>query len=417
MALTRQAEELLRECHRQARMDRPGAEPRRVGLLRQNIRKSADDLLDGTIEWVKPLVSQQAPSVMDMTLAVAALRELSHTGCDQERQGRREGWKRFVRDAAVNNPARLYQHTRGEEYKGAATMLKKPDGTYTAEPREMDKLLREAWDPIFRMYADKPEPEWEPFWERYGKYVHRVQMDVEDVTAETLRKVLARQKTKSAAGMEGWRVGELKKLPTVLLERLAELFNVIEQTEKWPSALTRTVVSLIQKGEGAEPLKQRPISVASAVYRLWAAVRLRDAMKWQEGWIHQGQHGFRAKHSTLDVFWEMGLRVEQAMLNDEDFSGLVLDYAKCFDKLPHKIMLKLAKAAGAHQRLLGPLKNMYDRIRKRFKLAGGLGEEFMATNGILQGCPWSVHSPESPCVYLGGGRGSGVGSTGTGVRR
>ena len=82
--------------------------------------------------------------------------------------------------------------TRGEERKGPAAMLKRPDGTYTANPKEMDQLLREAWDPIFRMYADKPEPAWEPFWAQFGQYVKHVPMDVEDFTAASLTKVLAR---------------------------------------------------------------------------------------------------------------------------------------------------------------------------------------------------------------------------------
>ena len=355
--------------------------------LRANIRQNATGLLDGSVGWVKPLIAQDPPSTRDVDLALMALRELTHKGCEQARQERGHSWKTWVREAT---PGKLYQHTKGDPWKGPATMLKKPDGGFTADPAEMDKLLRDAWDTIFRMYAHIPEPEWEPFWDRFGQYIKHVQMDVVDMTASDLRRTMGRQKSKSAAGLDGWRVAELKSLPTFYLERLAELYNTIETTGTWPKALTRARISLIQKGEGAEPPQQRPISVASAVYRLWAATRLRVAMEWQEGWIHEGQHGFRAKHSTVDVYWEVALLLEQAVLDGEDLSGLILDYAKCFDKLPHKIMLKLAEEAGAHARLLGPLKDMYDRIRRRFKMAGGLGTEFIATNGILQGCPWSV---------------------------
>ncbi|KAJ9440086.1 hypothetical protein DIPPA_34302 [Diplonema papillatum] len=33
---------------------------------------------------------------------------------------------------------------------------------------------------------------------------------------------------------------------------------------------------------------------------------------------------------------------------------------------------------------------MYRQLRRRFRLPAGLGKEFKATNGILQGCPLSV---------------------------
>jgi len=175
-----------------------------------------------------------------------------------------------------------------------------------------------------------------------------------------------RQSTLSASGMDGWRVAELKALPDFLLDKLAILLNVVEMTGTWPHTLERALVSLIPKGEGGEPLAMRPISVTSAVYRLWAATRLRDAVMWQESWAQTGQHGFR-----------MG-------------RGILLDYSKCFDRLPHNIMLKLAEKTGAHARLMAPLRRIYAAIRRRFKVAGGVGKEFKATNGILQGCPLSV---------------------------
>ena len=97
-----------------------------------------------------------------------------------------------------------------------------------------------------------------------------------------LREVLARMRSSQAPGMEGWRVQELKALPRHLLDRLAAFFNLVEDTGVWPKPLQRALVSLIPKGEGANPIDMRPISVMSAVYRLWACARLVDVKLWQE---------------------------------------------------------------------------------------------------------------------------------------
>ena len=99
-------------------------------------------------------------------------------------------------------------------------------------------------------------------------------------------------------------------------------------------------MTLVPNGEGWDTVAMRPISVASAVYRLWDDTRLRDAMRWQEGWDHSGQHGFRYKHVTLHVYWAMALQVEDSMFSGTDLAGVLLDYAKCFDRLPHTIMLR-----------------------------------------------------------------------------
>ena len=60
---------------------------------------------------------------------------------------------------------------------------------------------------------------------------------LEPLTVDELRRVLSRMKSSSSPGPDGWRVSELKALPDSLLERLATLLNVIEQTGCWPDAL------------------------------------------------------------------------------------------------------------------------------------------------------------------------------------
>ena len=112
--------------------------------------------------------------------------------------------------------------------------------------------------------------------------------------------------------MDGWRIAEVKSLPDFFLDRLAVLLNTIEETGVWPQALAQGAVSLIGKGEGAEPLKMRPISVMPVVYRLWAATRVREVLQWQESWISSKLHGFRPAHGVQDVWWTMAAKLEQA---------------------------------------------------------------------------------------------------------
>ena len=181
-----------------------------------------------------------------------------------------------------------------------------------------------------------------------------------------------------------------EKLPLVFLSRLADFFSLVEDTGTWPASLERAVVSFIPKSDRFAPLDLRPISIMSPIYRLWAAAHLPEVMAWQERWIDKAQFGARPKHGTEDVFWSLALKIERSLLLGLPLYGFSLDYAKCFDNLPQEILLKLAEHMGMQPAILQPLRAMYQRLKRRFKCGGGVGKEYAATNGILQGCPLSI---------------------------
>ncbi|KAJ9451045.1 Retrovirus-related Pol polyprotein from type-2 retrotransposable element R2DM [Diplonema papillatum] len=183
---------------------------------------------------------------------------------------------------------------------------------------------------------------------------------------------------------------EVAALPDTILEGFAAVLNEVEETGLWPDGVLDALVTLIPKGEGDDPLKLRPITVSSVVYRLWASVRLQEVLVWQEQWIHESQHGFRKGHSCDDVVMDIALSIEESLINGTPLHGIALDFAKCFDRVPQGLVLDLVEALGLHERVLAPLRHVYKYLRRRFKYPLGVGDEFKVTNGILQGCPISV---------------------------
>ena len=186
------------------------------------------------------------------------------------------------------------------------------------------------------------------------------------------------------------RMREIAALPDPLLEAFVEVFNAVEEHGIWPDGVLDSLVTLIPKGEGNDPLKLRPITVTSALYRLWASIRLADVLRWQEKWIHSSQHGFRPRHSCDDVIMDIALELEQAQLDGVAVHGIALDFAKCFDWVPQNLVLALVEKLGLHPRILRPIEMMYRSLRRRFKYPLGVGQSFEVTNGILQGCPISI---------------------------
>ena len=209
---------------------------------------------------------------------------------------------------------------------------------------------------------------------------------------EDLQSTLMRMSGTKACGLDGWRVLELKALPLPLLQILAEALQRVENEGVWPAALTRASICLIPKGSSdAAPAPQmRPITIMSIIYRMWASTRLRQLKVWQEAWCSPSQHGFRVGHGCEDVLWRFGLLIEDALVGGGEIFTVHYDFAKCFDSIPHEVTLRLAEELGMPKGICRAMSSMYKGLDRHFRVPGGMGEGFRATNGILQGCPISV---------------------------
>ena len=128
----------------------------------------------------------------------------------------------------------------------------------------------------------------------------------------------------------------------------------------------------------------------ASVYRLWASLTIRHIMHWQEKWTDTALHGYRPGRRAEDVWMDLSLSVESALVDGSDLVGMSIDWSKCFDRVPQRIAIQLAERQGFFPRVLQPLRGMYRELRRRFFMAGRVGREFAVSNGISQGFSLSV---------------------------
>ena len=86
--------------------------------------------------------------------------------------------------------------------------------------------------------------------------------------------------------------------PLQLCENLAHVLNLVEETCTWLVPLTRGL-PLIPKGEESAP--------QASLYRLWASMRIRDIIHWQEKWADTALHGYRPGRRAEDVSMDLVL--------------------------------------------------------------------------------------------------------------
>ena len=190
----------------------------------------------------------------------------------------------------------MYRWLKDESYAPPVTFLSGQDGTTTANLAEMDGLLQDARRPINRKYATDADPDPAAFLRWYGHHVGRVPMMASQLDGPRLRKGLSRMKP-SALGLDGWSLADLRFLPDRLL---GDLLREVERLGRWPARLAEGYPTLVPKEGLPGPLNTRPLTVLSMVYRLWAGMRLADAIAWQESWAHPAAFGFRPARSALD---------------------------------------------------------------------------------------------------------------------
>ena len=68
-----------------------------------------------------------------------------------------------------------------------------------------------------------------------------------------------------------------------------------------------------------------------------------DSNLWQEMWIHNNQHGARAKQSTVNALTKLSFYLEEPMLEDKPGYGVAVDVAKAFGRKPIEITFPLCE--------------------------------------------------------------------------
>ena len=292
----------------------------------------------------------------------------------------------------------FYAHKR-ETYKWLTREYRCPqvflrDGeNFTANSQDIDALIRSIWYPIMNRSSTEAVPSWDCFVQQFGSFFpHCEPFHLDPVTPHRLKASLQKMSKFSASGLDHWSVRALQSLPFPLIDKLCDLFHIIEQSSIWPSSFTVGFLCFIPKQDSdSSPSSLRPLSILSVLYRAWASCRLADLMRWQESWCHSSQFGFRSLHDCLDAWYPLALKVEHALLSGEPLCGAFLDYEKAFDLLPlHEIILPLAAHLGLPHFLVRCLSNLYSRLNRFLKHPKGFGSCLTANRGIVQGCPISV---------------------------
>ena len=113
--------------------------------------------------------------------------------------------------------------------------------------------------------------------------------------------------------------------------------------------LKHQIISPIhKKGSKADPAEYRPISLTSHLSKIFGRVMRNNIVSHLEnnGILCNNQHGFRKGRSCLSQLLQHFDQILRNFLTNCDTDSIYLDFAKAFDKVNHKLLLKKVWAYG-----------------------------------------------------------------------
>jgi hypothetical protein len=130
---------------------------------------------------------------------------------------------------------------------------------------------------------------------------------------------------------------------------MAKLISAVESVGRWPEALRGGIICLTPKrgvqASARASLEARPIVLLAPLYRLWAAARASDLVKWvaHHKLSHLGEECSQASEELGPL--AAGL-LEQAQAKNCDGAVLALDQTKAYDRVPLNLLAELLRDSG-----------------------------------------------------------------------
>ena len=211
------------------------------------------------------------------------------------------------------------------------------------------------------------------------------------ITPEEILWVLRRMQTGKARGMDGFSMAELRSFGMDECSQLAQLYNVILKTSRWPSQLRHAYVALLAKVPFPQTAKDaRPITVLPGLYRLFGKIMTQKIFKATLPYLPSDLYGSVPGKSTMDAAWEIQCLFEESMHDGDSVSGASLDLSKAYNTIDRSVLRLLAIKCGWPQELVDCYSAYLDGLERCFSVHNGLHLPTRSSTGVPEGCPIAV---------------------------
>ena len=208
------------------------------------------------------------------------------------------------------------------------------------------------------------------------------------VTTDGVLKLLQNLNTKKATGPDLIPARILKDLAVEISPILSCIFQQSLDTGCVPSAWRIANISPIyKKGDRSTASNYRPVSIISICSKIIEHIIFSQIMDHFDN--HQvltdAQHGFRSGRSCETQLLITTNDLAKALDDRGEVDGIVLDFSKAFDRVPHQRLLLKLHHYGVRGPLLTWMENFLTQRSQRVVIDGKSSDWSPVTSGVPQG--------------------------------
>ena len=286
-----------------------------------------------------------------------------------------------------SNPKFFYSYAKSlSKIKSSINMLFDSKGEVTTNTQKMADLLQKQFSSVFSD-PDSPDiqdPDFPPPTIQHPQQPDLDFMLTDDAIASAIKAI----PSDSASGPDGIPAIVLKNCAKELLSPLRIIWEESFDRGTVPKYYKDTIITpLYKKGDRARAVNYRPVALTSHVIKVFERVIRGSTVDFIEKnqLLCDNQHGFRAGRSCLTQLLSHVDDIVQGLTKNADTDAIYLDFAKAFDKVDHKLLLKKLRRLGFHEKLVQWIESFLTGREQRVVLDGVSSVAAIVLSGVPQG--------------------------------
>ena len=162
-------------------------------------------------------------------------------------------------------------------------------------------------------------------------------------TANEIKLAVKKLKNNKSAGSDEITAEQLKHAPEIIYETIADIFNTLAETGKYPEELKIGILIPLHKpGKPKGKVDSlRPVILLNTVRKILSIVMLNRIFNRIDNEIPKSQTAYRPGRSTTENIFTFKILIEKALISkDYETNIILLDMSKAFDSVDRNLLME-----------------------------------------------------------------------------
>ena len=313
------------------------------------------------------------------------------------RNRQRQFEKKLAKEAKSNPKAVWkYIHSKSKVKEDIADLYIDPSNSTsptTSDSKQKADILANFYSSVFTVEPAGDVPE-------IAARQCNEAMSLLSISEDMIEEKLAELNPNKSPGPDSLHPRFLKELAAELKKPFALLFNKSLQDSKLPEIWKRAkITAIFKKGDRKHPGNYRPVSLTSIACKIFEKLVREHVLNHFKinKLLTNKQYGFLDGRSTSLQLLKVLDQWTEAIDSGDIIDCIYMDYAKAFDKVPHRRLVGKLSSYGVSNQLVRWIQDFLTDRFQQVSVNGELSEPKKMTSGIPQG---SVLGPLLFVVYI-----------------